>query len=93
VRFGAANGTVLISAAAFTSLQISPHLALAVLILVTVAWASVLPLGFASALGAVSWAYYTGFVVNSFGVLTFTGSDSVRLLVLLTLAVAAHWSR
>jgi len=92
VRFGAGHGSVLVAVAVVTTLGITPHPALLVLLLVTMVSASRLPLGFATALGAVAWAYYTGFVVNQYGQLTFTAGDLGRLVLLLTVAAAAHWS-
>lgn len=91
VRFGAAYGTVMITAAVFTATHLAAHPAIVVLLAVTVAWSSRLTLGFAIALGIVSWAYFTGFVVNDYGALTFTSGDLVRLALFVALSGAAHW--
>lgn len=95
MRFGAAHGTALLAAAAFTGLHVAPHPALVLLTVLTVGWACILPLGFAAGTGVVFWAYYTGFVINGYGALTFTAGDLGRLVLLVTLAVtvttAAHW--
>jgi hypothetical protein len=92
VRFGAGYGTVMVATVVVTAMRLAPDPALLVLGLVTVLWASRLPLGLATALGAVSWAYYTGFVVNQYGQLTFAAGDLIRLVLLLVVASAAHWS-
>ena len=63
------------------------------LVLVTVAWAGRLTLPFAIWLAAASWAFFTGFVTNQYGQLTFDGSDLARLALLLACAAAAHWRR
>jgi len=97
VRFGAAHGTLLLAAAAFTALHLAPLPALVLVGVLVVGWAGVLPITFAAALGAVSWAYYTGFAVNGYGLLTFHAGDLDRLALLVALAVgvalAAHWRR
>lgn len=59
----------------------------------TVAYARWLPAPFAIALGLVAWAYFTGFVTNRYGELSFTAPDLASLGLLLACAVAAHWRR
>jgi hypothetical protein len=93
VRFGLGHFSILVAVAAITVLGVAPHPALLAMLLVTVVWASRLPLGLATALGGVAWAYYTGFVVNELGQLTFGTADLMRLILLLVVAAAAHWSR
>lgn len=61
------------------------------------AWAAVLaagllgaglPLSMTAGLGVIAWAWFTGFVENRFGELTFAGDDLQRLAIF-TLAAAA----
>ncbi len=93
VRFGLGHFSILVAVAVIMTLGVHPHPALLAMLVVTVVWASRLPLGLATALGGVAWAYYTGFVVNELGQLTFGTGDLVRLVLLLVVAAAAHWSR
>lgn len=93
VRFGAGHGSVLVTVAAVTVLGLAPHPALVLVGAVAAGWAVQLPLLPAVALGAVAWAYYTGFVVNQYGQLTFAVGDLARLGLLLAVAAAAHWCR
>lgn len=93
VRFGLGHFSILVAVAVIMTLGVQPHPALLAMLVVTVVWASRLPLGLATALGGVAWAYYTGFVVNELGQLTFGTGDLVRLILLLLVAAAAHWSR
>ena len=93
VRFGAGHGSVLLTVAVITGLGVPAEPALLALLAVTVVWGSRMPLVLATGLGAVAWAYYTGFVVNQFGQLTFATADVARLILLLAAAAAAHWSR
>ena len=93
VRFGLGHFSILVGIATIVTLHVAPHPALLVVLLLTVVWASRLPLGLAAALGGVAWAYYTGFVVNELGQLTFDTADLMRLILLLVVAAAAHWSR
>ena len=64
---------------------------LAVCLATTLA-ASYLPAAWAGLLGLVAWAYFTGFVTNRFGVLTFDGADLARLVLLVAVGCAAHWA-
>jgi uncharacterized RDD family membrane protein YckC len=93
VRFGAGHGSVLVTVAAVTVLGLAPHPALLVVGAVMAGWTTRLSLIPAVALGAVAWAYYTGFVVNQYGQLTFAAGDLARLGLLLAVAAAAHWCR
>ena len=43
-------------------------------------------------LGLVAWAYFTGFVTNSLGVLTFDAADLARLALLVVVGCTAHWA-
>ena len=45
----------------------------------------------AAVLGLVAWAYFTGFVTNSLGELTFAPDDLARLALLVALCGTAHW--
>lgn len=88
-----ARGQVLVIAALFAcgATGLARPLALATVVVVTLSWAGRLTLPFALALGASAWAFYTGFVTNRYGELTFEGPDLIRLALLVACAAAAHW--
>jgi len=93
VRFAYSQSAVIGALLLCGLLSAAAPITLAVVCTVTVASACRLPLPLASLLGLVSWAYFTGFVTNQYGVLTFDPLDLVRLALLVALGVAAHWSR
>ena len=92
VRFGLGQcglvATLLVAAA--VRLADVPTL-LAVCLATTLA-ASYLPGPWAALLGLVAWAYFTGFVTNSLGVLTFDAADLARLALLVAVGCTAHWA-
>jgi len=51
-----------------------------------------LPTAYAAGLGATAWAMQTGFGINDLGQLTFARADLLRLLLLITVCLAASWS-
>lgn len=65
-----------------------------VMVLVTVVLGSALmPVGPSALLGASTWAFYTGFVTNAAGVLTFHHGDLVRLAVFVGLGTVVAVAR
>jgi hypothetical protein len=79
IRFGLANGvivTALIVAWA-AGLDVSATAVLAVLVAGLASGR--LPIATAVALGFIAWAYFTGFVENRYGELTFANADLRRL--------------
>ncbi len=93
VRLGLAQGAVVILVLCCRMLGVGAPLTLVLVSGITVACAVGLPTGFGLALGLVAWAWFTGFVANSYGLLTFTGPDLVRLALLSCCGAAAHWIR
>ena len=88
VRFGIANGLLVVVFLAASLAQLTSH---------EIAWLAVLTAGLAGvglrwlvagSLGVIAWAWFTGFVENAYGELTFAAAD-VRRLVLFALAAAA----
>jgi hypothetical protein len=93
-RFTAAQCGVIAVLFVCVGLGMAELLALLAVCVVTLACAARLPPAFAVVLGVVAWAYFTGFAVNRYGALTFTGPDLARLsAVLLLCAATAHWRR
>jgi hypothetical protein len=91
VRFGIANGLLVLTLLAAAVLRVDPT---------AMAWVAVIAAGLVGAglprlmtagLGVIAWAMYTGFVENRFGELTFADHDVRRLVVfaILTLALSA----
>jgi len=93
VCFARAQVDVVVALFACAAFGVSQLFALVVVAAVTVVHAGRLPISAAVGLGLVTWAYFTGFVVNRYGRLTFEGPDLVRLALLLGCAAAAHWRR
>jgi hypothetical protein len=94
VRFGIANAWLVTTFLVTAVLRLDPT---------ATAWAAVitaglsgiaLPLATTAWLGVVAWAWFTGFVENRFGELTFAGDDVLRLAIFaltpVALAALAH---
>ena len=88
VRFGIANALLVTTFLAASVARLDPT---------ETAWVAVvaaglsgvgLSLSMTASLGVISWAWFTGFVENRFGELTFAGDD-VQRLALFALAAAA----
>jgi hypothetical protein len=90
-RFGLGGGLVFGATGALVAGGAPPGLGVAVLLAVTTVGALVLDLRYALALGALGWAFATGFAVNSLGTLTVTGADLLRLAAFIGCAVLAAW--
>ena len=87
LRLGAAYAALVATLLAAAALRLAPT-ATEVLVGVVVAAGSVaLTWAVSFGVGALGWAFYTGFVENRYGVLTFAAADLLRLAVLVTLAV------
>jgi FtsH-binding integral membrane protein len=93
VRFGIANGAVVTVFLAASVARLRPE---------EIAWLAVLTAGLtavglrwavSASLGLIAWAWYTGFVENTYGQLTFATDDVRRLAAfVLTSAVVAALS-
>lgn len=92
-RFALAQVAVVAALFACAGVGMAEPLALAAVGAVTLLAARRLPAVFGIGLGVVAWAYFTGFVVNRYGQLTFADGDLARLGLLLACAGAAHWRR
>ena len=88
VRFGIANGLLVVALIAAWAARLGPD---------QTAWVAVLAAGLLGTglsrpmtawLGLIAWAWFTGFVENRFGELTFAGAD-VQRLVAFTVATLA----
>ena len=91
VRFGLAQCALLAVLLASAAVRLSSVPTLVAVCLVTCAAALVLPLTWAAALATVAWAFFTGFVVNRLGELTFSSTDLQHLVLLVAAGSAAHW--
>ncbi len=88
VRFGIANGLLVATFLATSVVRLG---------LTGTAWVALLAAGLLGIglslsmtawLGVIAWAWFTGFVENRFGQLTFAGEDVQRLVVFTVSAVA-----
>jgi hypothetical protein len=93
VRFAYSQSAVIAALFVCAFLGFDAWLTLATVCVVTVRYAARLPYPFAVVLGLVAWAFFTGFVTNTYGVLTFTDADLTRLMLLVALGATAHWTR
>jgi hypothetical protein len=90
-RFGLGGGLVFVATGALVAGGAPPDLGVAALLVVSTVAALALDLRYAVALGAVGWAFATGFAVNSLGTLTVSGADLLRLAAFLACAGLAAW--
>jgi hypothetical protein len=87
VRFGLATSALVLSLLVAGALPLD-HLETAVVALVVTGAASaVLPRPLAVVMGVVSWAFFTGFFENQYGVLTFARTDLLNLAVFVAATV------
>jgi hypothetical protein len=92
VRFGLAQCAIIAVLVASAAVRLGEHPTLVVVCLVTSAAALVLPVRWAALLGLVAWAFFTGFVTNRLGQLTFRSPDLARLALLVAVGSTAHWA-
>jgi hypothetical protein len=90
VRFGLANGVLVVALLGTGAARLGPHETAWVAVLVAGATSVGLSMTVTTWMGVISWAYVTGFVQNRYGELTLTPPDLLRLLCfsLATLGVA-----
>ena len=88
VRFGLAHLLLVISLLVTGGAGLSASLAFVVVAGAAVAGSLGLGLAWAGGIGVSAWALYTGFAEHSAGLLTFSGTDLLRLGVLVGCAVA-----
>lgn len=97
IRFGIGCGLEVLVLFLSGAARMAGGMTFAVLLVTTTVYALVVAWPLAASLGLVSWAFYTGFVTNRFGQLTFAPRDLVLLAVLVSFATwasarsAAQW--
>jgi hypothetical protein len=92
-RFAGAQVAIILTLLGAPLVGLPEGVTLIILVVITALAAQELTPVIAVVLGAVAWAYYTGFVINQYGELTFGAVDDARLLLLLACAAAPHWSQ
>jgi hypothetical protein len=79
VRFGLANGALVLALLAASALPLDRSETAGVALITAGVVSAALPSRFALAMGFVSWAWFTGFFENRYGVLTLAPSDLLSL--------------
>jgi hypothetical protein len=79
VRFGLATGALVLTLEIVAALPLGPGDTATVALLAAAGAAATLPRTLMIALGAETWAFWTGFFENRYGVLTLTDHDVLRL--------------
>ena len=100
LRLAAAYAALVAALLAAAPLRLGPVTSEVLVGVVVAAGSVALAATVSSGVGALGWAFYTGFVENHYGVLTFAAADLLRLAVLVTVAVlvargtagVARWS-
>jgi hypothetical protein len=94
VRFGSANGLLVTTFLVAAVLRVDPTTTAWVAVITAGLLGSAMSLTMTAWLGVVAWAWFTGFVENRFGELTFAGDDVLRLAIFaltpVALAALAH---
>lgn len=81
MRFGIATGAVVVTLEVAALAGLGPVPTAVAAILAAGLAGGLLPSVVGACLGVIAWAFFTGFDVNSYGQLTFTGPDLLRLAV------------
>jgi hypothetical protein len=82
IRFGLGNGALIVTVMACVVLRLNGMYALMALGAVVVLATAAAPVAVGVLLGSSSWAFYTGFVENAYGQLSFHPADLARLAAL-----------
>jgi hypothetical protein len=90
VRFGIGSGVLFVLTDVVIVGQLPGVYGVALLLVATAVLAATLDGPYAFLLGLAGWAFATGFVVNTLGVLTFAPSDLLRLAVFVAAAVTGR---
>lgn len=88
VRFGIANGLLVTTFIAASVARLDHTMTAMTVVLAAALLGAGLSLTMATSLGVIAWAWYTGFVENRLGQLTFAGEDCQRLVLFTLPAVA-----
>ena len=89
VRFGIGNGVLFLLTGITAAGGLRGAYGVGLMLVATVALATVLDGPHALGLGLAGWAFATGFAVHTLGVLTFAPQDLLRLVVFLLAAAVA----
>lgn len=81
IRFGYALALLGLTLLVAGGLPLGEMATQALVVLVMGVFSACLPWAVRPVVGLVSWAFFTGFVVNAYGQLTFAPADDRRLLV------------
>ena len=82
IRFGIANAAIVLAVAICASLDIEASAALLLLAAVVIVTASGTSFVVGGAIGLATWGFETGFLQNTYGLLTFDAGDLARLCLL-----------
>lgn len=82
IRFGIANAAIVLAVATCACLDVGTSWALLLLAAVVIVTASRTSLVVGGAIGLVAWAFQTGFLENTYGLLTFYAEDLTHLFLL-----------
>ena len=93
LRFGAALTVVILVLELCAAANATSTETLVSVVTVVMLTSAVTPIVLGALLGASSWAFYTGFVTNTAGVLTFHHADVVRLAFMVGVGAAVAWAR
>lgn len=89
IRFGIANAAIVLAVGISASLDIEASWALLLLAAVVVVTASEMSFVVGGAIGLVAWGFETGFLQNTYGLLTFYADDLARLCLLTVVGALA----
>lgn len=82
IRFGIANAAIVLAVATCAWLDVGTSSALLLLAAVVIVTASGTSFAVGGAIGLVAWAFQTGFLENTYGLLTFYAEDLTHLCLL-----------
>jgi hypothetical protein len=82
IRFGIANAALILAVATCAWLGVGTSWALLLLAAVVIVTASGTTFAVGGAIGLVAWAFQTGFLENTYGLLTFNAADLTHLCLL-----------
>ena len=82
IRFGIANAAIVLAVATCAWLDVGTSWALLLLAAVVIVTASGTSFAVGGAIGLVAWAFQTGFLENTYGLLTFYAEDLTHLCLL-----------
>lgn len=84
-RLATANATLVLVLLAAAAVRVGPVVTEGLVAIVVALAGIAVSARLGSLIGLVGWAFYTGFVENRYGVLTFSGDDLVRMVVMVAI--------